>query len=37
MNHARQPLTVTVGEALLALAFLLMVILIAANEMRIIR
>jgi hypothetical protein len=36
MSHTRQPLTVTVGEALLMLAFAVMVVLIAVNEMRIV-
>jgi hypothetical protein len=36
MNHTRSPYTVTVGEALLTLAFAYLVVSILINEMRII-
>jgi hypothetical protein len=36
MNHARQPLTVTVGEVLVMLAFAYLVVSILINEIRII-
>jgi hypothetical protein len=36
MNHTRRYYRITIGEALLTLAFLAMVVAIAINEMRII-
>jgi hypothetical protein len=37
MNHTRRYFTITVGEALLMLAFAALVLSILINEMRIIR